>query len=288
MDIGVTAVMLPELDFDEQIALCRELGLRYYQYRPRVVPKEHRGKPFSNWGNHKFDLTPQRFAEEGAALTARLREAGLEPWGSVPRLSVDSDEADIRLAIEAVAGAEAKCMRLGPPAYPREPFDYAELLDRAVVRFGEIVERMSGPLGVKLIIETHAGSLATSPALAWNIVRHFDPAHVGVIFDLPNFAREGEIHPALAVSVLRDYIDCLHVGGTRRVIAGNDEIGFKQLGKPMCRLTESDLHVPTWLRMVRDAGLSPPLIVENYMAEIPGERRLRQTVADLRAALATM
>ena len=37
MELGVTGVMLPELDFDEQIALCRSLGITRYQYRPRVI-----------------------------------------------------------------------------------------------------------------------------------------------------------------------------------------------------------------------------------------------------------
>jgi len=33
MPLGVTAVMLPELDFDEQIALCRELTKKFEQVR---------------------------------------------------------------------------------------------------------------------------------------------------------------------------------------------------------------------------------------------------------------
>ena len=85
MELGVTAVMLPELDFDEQIALCRAEGVKYYQYRPRVIRPEQRDKPYHSHGRHKFDLTPDRLLTEGAALTARLRSAGLNPGGRCRR-----------------------------------------------------------------------------------------------------------------------------------------------------------------------------------------------------------
>jgi sugar phosphate isomerase/epimerase len=289
MDMGVTAVMLPDLDFDEQIALCAELGVRYYQYRPRVIADGQRDKPWGNWGNHKFDLTPARLVREGADLTRRLRDAGLEPWGTVPSLDVTKPDDELKLHLEGAAVAEAKCVRCGPPPYDKEkPFDYPALLDQAVERFAHVVETLSRPMGVKLIMETHCGLMVTSPGLAWNVCRHFDPADLGVIFDMPNFAREGEVHPVLAASVLRDYIDCCHVGGNRRVIADVDPLGCKRLAGQMCRMEESDLHLPTWLAALRDAGVAPPLIIEDFTPNMTGADRLRQSAASLQRLLASL
>jgi sugar phosphate isomerase/epimerase len=285
MELGVTAVMLPDLDFDEQVALCRALGVKYYQYRPRRIPDDQRDKPFSPWGNHRFDLTPERLAREGSDLTRRLRSAGLEPWGTVPAVDIDKPDAEIRLHIEGAALAEARGVRIAPPPYPNEPFDYRLLLDRVVKRYGEIIERFSGPMGIKLLIETHQRSLATSPGLAWSIVRHLPPQQIGVIFDLPNFAIEGEVKPTLAVSVLHDYIDCCHVGGARRVITGTDALGFKTLGHHFCPLSESDLHVPTWLHTLRDAGLNPPLIIEDFTPAMSSTDRLTANADALRRIL---
>ena len=287
MELGVTAVMLPELDFDEQIDLCQSLGVKYYQYRPRFIPDDRRSEPYSPWGNHKFDLTLERLAAEGAELTKRLRDAGMEPWGTVPRLCVADDDERIMLALEGAAKADAKCVRCGPPAYPREPFDYSEMLDSVVERYGYVIERFSGPIGLKLLIETHSHSFATSPALAWNICRNFDPERIGVIFDMPNFAQEGEIVPHLAVSVLRDYIDCLHVGGTRRVISTVDQLGCKVPEGQFCSLEESDLHVPTWLKALADAGLDPPLIIEDFAPNMTGAARLERSALTLKRILAT-
>lgn len=275
MELGVTAVMLPELDFDEQIDLCASLGIKYYQYRPRVIPDHARDKPYHSHGNHKFDLTPERLLDEGRDLTARLRARGLEPWGTVPGLNTDSSDEQVRHAVEAAVAADAKCVRCNPAPYPREPFDYPAFLDRVVQRYAYLTERISWPMGIKLIIETHANSLATSPALAWQIVKDFSPQRLGVIFDLPNFNREGGVNPILGVSVLRDYIDCVHFGASRRIEAEQrDEHGCRLVDTPFCPPEDSDLHLPTWLKALADAGVDAPIIIEDYDAELDGPARL--------------
>ena len=282
MDLGVTAVMLPELDFDEQIALCAELGLRYYQYRPRIIPENSRGKPYSCWGNHKFDLTPERFRKEGQALTQKLRQAGLEPWGALPQAVIDDPDDTLRLHLEGAANAEAHCVRMGPPPYPDKPFNYPELLERAIRRYEFIVQKLARPLGIKIVMETHCRSLVTSPGLAWAICRHFDPRELGVIFDIANFSREGEVRPHLAVSVLRDYIDCVHLGGGRHVAGKTDAFGCSLVTVQACALAQSDLHIPTWLNALQAAGIKPPLIIENFASPMAGPDRLRQDAAFLK------
>lgn len=279
--LGVTAVMLPELDFEEQVALCVALGVTHYTFRPREITENQRGQPYSNWGCHKFDLTPARLAREGPALARTLRGAGLTPFGTVPAADVTDDEGKLQLHFEGAAAADAGRVRVMPPPYPRQPFDYSRLLDDTL-RAYERVTAMAERFAVKLVIETHAGSLATSPGLAWNIVRHFDPIRMGVIFDLPNFAREGGVHPALAVSVLQPWIDHCHVGGNRRIDVGRDDAGFRTPADRMCPIEDSDLHVPTWLRTLRDAGVDVPWIIEDYTPDTPGETRLRASVAAVR------
>jgi len=287
MEMGVTAVMLPELEFAEQIALCEELGVHYYQYRPRIIAPDQRDKPYGNWGNHKFDLTPERLVKEGAELTRRLRDAGMEPWGTVPSLAVDMPDDAIRIHLEGAAVAEAKCVRCGPPAYPREPFDYSDLLERVVERYAYVIQTLSGPMGIKLILETHCGTMITGPGLAWNVVHNFPPDQIGVIFDMANFGREGEVNPVLAVAVLRDYIDCCHIGGHRRVIRDVDPLGCKILAGQMCRMEEGDLHLPSWVKAIRDAGINPPLIIEDFTPNMTGADRLRQSAPALKRMLAS-
>lgn len=285
MELGVTAVMLPDLDFDEQLALMRECGVKYYQIRPRVIPAEQAGKPWNPWGNHKFDLTPQRLVKEGKAITKQVRDAGLELWGTLPHLSIETDADEVKMHMEGAAAAEAGAARCGMPRYPDGPFDYEDFLKKIVAGYERTVE-LAKPFGIKLIVETHCLSFATSPALAWNICRHFDPAQVGVIFDMANFTREGEITPHLAVSVLRDYIDCVHIGGGRRLVTGVDEFGCNVIENQMAPLNQSDLYLPPWLKALNDAQLGAPLIIEDFTPNMSGADRLRDSARVLQRALA--
>lgn len=280
--VGANAVMLPELTFEAQIELCRELGLTHYTFRPRVVPESKRNEAYSNWGRHAFDLTPQRLLAEGAALAGQLQQAGITPFGTVPNATVTDDDDSLRLHFDGAAAARAGRVRVQPPGYPQGPFDYPALLARTIKAYEHVVP-LARAAGVKMVIETHAGSLATSPGLAYAIVQHFDPADVGVIFDLPNFAREGGVNPHLAVAVLGRWIDHLHFGGCRWIAdVPRDEHGFRKPQSVMCELADSELYVPTWLGALRAAGIDVPLIVEDYTPDVSGAQRLRTTVEQLR------
>lgn len=285
MDLGVTAVMLPEIDFDEQIALCASAGVRFYQFRPRLIPPDQRSAPWSNWGNHRFDLTPDLLLREGGSLRRRLERAGLAPWGTVPYVSIDSPDDEILLNLRGAAEAGAGRMRISPSAVPARPFDYGALLERMGERFSAIIERMARPLGITLILETHRGSIVTSPGLARALVGRFSPRDMGVIFDIANFSSEGAVQPVLAVSALREHIDCVHVGGQRRVEDGVDALGCRRVAPRFCGLDEGDLHIPSWIGALADADIAPPLIIEDYTPGIPGPDKLRRAAGLLHAIL---
>jgi sugar phosphate isomerase/epimerase len=203
----------------------------------------------------------------------------------VPNASTaDGDEA-LRLHFEGAVAVGAGRLRIAPEPIPRAPFDYPALLERVVGRYQQIVD-LARPYRLKVVIETHMGSLAASPGLAWNICRHFDPGDLGVIFDLANFPREGNVDPCLGVSVLRPYIDHVHIGGSRRVGGGYDARGVRQMSNQFCPLSESDLYTPAWLGALRDAGVSAPLIIEDYTENVPSQQRLADAVGTLRRMLA--
>jgi len=287
MCLGVTAVMLPELDFAEQIALCTELGVTHYSARPRIIPDAKRNAEYHSHGNHKFDLTPQRLIEEGQAMRKQLEDAGMTPFGTVPALTVQMDPDEIRMHCEGAAKIGAGRIRMGPQPYPREIFDYDAFLQKQLEMYDKAVE-ITQSFGLKIVIETHSNSLAASPALALNIVQHFEPGQVGVIFDLPNFAKEGGLVAHLAVSILKDYIDHLHVGGLHRIRGEADARGFPREANEMCGMKDSDLYIPGWLELVRQAAPEAPWVLEDYSAGLSGEARLRRAVADVHDALEMM
>jgi len=172
-------------------------------------------------------------------------------------------------------------VRVSAPAYPSGPFDYEALLKRTIDRYAHVVS-LAKPFNVKLVIETHAAGIASSPGLAWNIVRHFEPADVGVILDLPNFAIEGNLVPHVAVAVLGKWIDHVHVGGVRRATGSYDAHGFRRMVTQTCPLAESDLHILAWLDAIAAAGQRLTLVIEGYSDGIAGAARLKNAVESLR------
>ena len=275
MPLGVTAVMLPELGLDEQVRLCTSLGVTHYVYRPRIIPPDQRDQSYSNWGNHRFDLTPQRLLDEGKALRKHLTAAGMTPFCTLP--SVHAGEQNLGLHLDGAVAGGCSRMRLNPRPYPRGVFDYGDYLKQTIDDYrwavGEAKQRK-----IKLVIEMHSQNAAAGPGLVRAICEHFDPHDLGVILDLPNLAQEGFVQPNLAVSVLAPYIDHCHVGGCRRVQGDYDELGFRQPARLMCPLTESDVHFPSWLEAVSQLGRDVPLVIEDYTPEMPGPLRLETTV----------
>jgi sugar phosphate isomerase/epimerase len=287
MPLGVTAVMLPDLDLDEQIDLCRRVGVTHYTLRPRIIPEAQRDKPYSNWGNHKFDLTPKRLLDEATTLARKFKASGLTLFGTVPGATVSDAPDVLAMHFEGAARVGAGRVRVAPPPYPQGAFDYHKLLAQVVEQYRHAVQ-IAQRFGVKIVIETHCRSLATSPGLAWNICRHFDPQHLGVIFDIANFNIEGMLQPNLAVAVLGDYIDHCHVGGAQLVTSSYDALNCRQTTTLMSPLNQANLHIPSWIGALRDAGRLVPLMIENFTPNVPGSLRLAESAATLQRILASL
>jgi sugar phosphate isomerase/epimerase len=290
MPLGVTAVMLPELDLAEQLALCQRVGVAGISLRPRYIMPENAGKPFANWGNYKFDLTPERLVKEGQQIRKQMDDAGVRIFGTVPAVSLSDPDEKLKLQFEGAEVVGAGAVRVAPEnwrGYPAGPFKYTEVLEKTVAGYQRAVE-LAKPYKQKVVIETHSGMIAASPALAWNICRHFDPRELGVIFDIANFNIEGNYQPNLAVAVMGEYIDHCHVGGTRRTAGAYDAQGFRKPGLNGCPLTEADLYIPDWVKALHEAGRDVPLVIEDFTENVPGSLRLANAAAALHRVLESL
>jgi len=287
MPLGVTAVMLPELTFVQQLKLCCELGVTHYCLRPRIIAPEQVGKPYSTWGNYAFDLTPKRLVAEAATIKKQITDAGLTVFGTVPAVVVDAGVDELKLHLEGAAGVGAGRVRVSPRALPQGPFNYENRLEEEIELFVKAVE-LAKPYGQKLVMETHCGSFVSGPGLALNICKAFSPDEIGVIFDIANFNGEGAVEPNLAVAVLKDYIDHIHIGGMQVANTGYDENGFATRQRIMSPLTESNLYLPDWIKALVAAQVTSPLLIEDYTPNKPGALRLREASKAVRRVLESL
>ena len=284
--LGVSAVMLPELDFGEQLALCQSLGVTHYVYRPRVISPEARDEPYSNWRNHRFDLTPKRLIDEGAELRSQIEQAGMVPYCTMPEADTATDLDQIEMHLQGAAAGGCSRFRLSPQDFPQQLFDFEEHCQSVVATYRKVIDRAK-PLGLKVVIEMHVGNMACGPGLVHHILIEFAPEELGVILDLPNLAQQGFVDPILALSVLRPWLDHCHVGGCRRKLGDADALGYRTSEPDFCSLAESDLYVPAWFSALAEFDETVPLIIEDFADGLTGAERLERTTAETRQLLAT-
>ena len=57
------------------------------------------------------------------------------------------------------------------------------------------------------------------------------------------------------------------------------------VGSRFCALDEGDLNPTAWIGALREAGVTAPLIIEEFAADVTGAERLRRTASLLQAIL---
>jgi sugar phosphate isomerase/epimerase len=87
--------------------------------------------------------------------------------------------------------------------------DYPSLYQESVDALGRTLDAIAGS-GAKPVIETHFNTIAPSASLAFNLVRQFEPARVGVNFDPANMIIEGREAWLMALQILGPYLDYVH------------------------------------------------------------------------------
>lgn len=148
-------------------------------------------------------------------LAPRLHEIAQEHDLRVPCLASYAGWDDHR-ALESLVRAASilGCPRVrlfgfvydGSQPYAQVHADALRTIERAIPIFAQS--------GVSAVIETHFGTIHASAQGAWQLVRHVDPAHVGVILDGANLAVEGREDWRLSIDVLGPYLQHVHVRNT--------------------------------------------------------------------------
>ena len=171
------------------------------------------GAGYSFWGEHRNDLTPENFA----AMAARMRQVAGEHGLAIAGIASNAAAPDleqVKLLVEGAATCGAPFIRVGAPRGYDRTINYHELYAETVEAYGRAVEAAAGS-GVKLVLETHGGTIHVSTSLAYRILSNFTPTQVGVIYDPQNMVMDGYETTELGLEILGEYVAHAHVGGHR-------------------------------------------------------------------------
>lgn len=145
-------------------------------------------------------------------IKALCDAAGLRVAGLTSHLRPDQEDG-IRRLIAAAQTLDCPRFRIFSARY--DPAAGYWALHADTLEKLHDVERILAGTGVKALLEIHFGTIVCSPSLTYELVRHCDPALIGVILDPANMVIEGSMDLRMGLDILKDYVDLVHVKNVR-------------------------------------------------------------------------
>ncbi|MTD52599.1 sugar phosphate isomerase/epimerase family protein [Amycolatopsis pithecellobii] len=278
MRYGYATVGLPTLDPGEAIAEAAEAGYAGLEWKVGEAPHAmgSSAETFLVGNRTTLSLDPadgRRVARLSAA--AGLSVIGLSPYVRTGDLST----LDKVLAVAEASGAPQ--IRLQGPRFEPGGPDYHELSARFHDFFTDAAEHASRS-GVRLVLEIHQHTLFPSASLAQRLVSHFDPARVGVIYDVGNMVFEGYEDHRIGSALLGPYLHHVHLKNALfRPGNGGDPV---RVHRPMWSpLDDGVVDVPGVLRYLDEIGYDGWVSLEDLSTERDPAETLRHNARVLAA-----
>jgi len=284
MKISATTVMLPQYNMEETASLLSQLGYDGAEWRIRRIPEGARGAPYTPWSNVKNDYTPEMFAEHPERLVDASRRHKVAIAGIASNAPAN-DLKDIELLAKGAAAVKAPFIRVVAPHNYDRKVNYDVLFQEATGAFEKALG-ITRSYGVRILIEMHVGTIFVSSGLAHRFVSRFEPSEIGVIYDLANIIQEGYENPKMALELLGAYVGHVHMGGSSPRPGPRDTDGTLNWHWEGTPLADGVLDVKQAVRDLKAVGYDRYISVEDFR-DLPAEEKLRESLAYLRAAIAS-
>ena len=280
MKISVTTVMLPHLDLKQTCKLLSDLGFDGIELRVRRLAPERADEKPSPWGRHLTDVSPDNILKRAEEVKSVVAEHGLKFAGFASACSA-RDLEHVKLLAEGAQAVGCPAIRLSCQRY-NGAVNYHELYDDAVESYEKALE-ITRPYGVKVLVETHGGTVHPSASLAHRIVSNFDAADIGAIYDPQNMVIDGFETIQLAMELLGAYLAHIHAGAHRPVPGEPNEKGVVAWSWPGCPMREGLYNFPKMVQCLRKVGYTGFISVEDFRSDCSPEEKLEDAIKFLRS-----
>ena len=140
---------------------------------------------------------------------------------------------------------------MGAPGYDGSR-PYPDLYEQAVRDFAAVA-KLAAQFGVQACLEMHMNIITPSAGLAHRVVSHFDPAHVGVIFDPGNMVVEGFENYQMALELLGPYLSHVHAKNCAWTKTGEED-DVAQWKWEMVAVRQGQTNWPEVMRALEKVG----------------------------------
>lgn len=215
MKLSVFTVATPDLLPEELAQAAADAGIEGIEWRFKEIPAEAAEEKPSFWGHNRCSIDPNGTQEDWLRFKQAADKHGRRSLAVVPYLTCGDVEATEKV-MQAAKLIGASFIRVGIPGYNRTR-NYNELYDQAV-RYLHEVQDLAAAYGVKAVVETHHLTITPSAGLTHRLVSHFNPQHIGVLYDPGNMVHEGYENYRMGLELLGPYLAHVHVknGGYRK------------------------------------------------------------------------
>jgi len=285
MKFGVFNVVVPDRDAAQTVALLARLGYHGIEWRLRLPRPDAAGQAPSFWGNFVDPIGPRDLARRAPGLRRLCSEAGIESFAVAGYLQVDErDELDA--ACEGCAALGARALRMWSPQYePKNPPDFNAVFRKALDDLPRAAE-LAARHGVRLLFETHMGTITPSVSSCMRLIAGLAPEQVGVIFDPGNMAREGREHWRMGLQMLGDYLAHVHYKNFRAEVKERRADGTAVWDYPACPPAEGLVDWRAVLADLRAVCFDGYVSNEDFEPGVDPEQKLRRDLEYLRCLAA--
>lgn len=287
MKLGVFSVSLPEYDLAESVALLKELGYKGIEWRVEPVGRPawftDDEVPFSYryWVENKSTLDINNIMESALKAKTLCDEAGIEILGMSTSLPLANIE-QLEKVLAAAKAVNCPMVRAGLVTYDAKTSEknYPALRDeqRACLK---ALEPKLKEYGIKLVLETHHGTMIASPSAGYRMLEGLDPEYFGLIFDPGNMVYEGYEDYRMAFQILGPYLAHVHVKNSVLEYDGEDEFGAAKWNQNWATLRKGMANLKDLFEALVWIGYNGTMCVEDFSNENSTHDKLADNITYL-------
>lgn len=261
MKFSVFTVMAPDTTPEQMIHYLKETGYDGVEWRFAKMPEELKQETPSFWRNNLCTISPDCTDQELEELSKLTKANEIEVISVTPYVKAGKMK-EVERVLQVAKKLDAKAIRVGVPSYDRTQ-NYHELYQQTISDLKE-VEQMCKQYGIKGLIETHHGNIASSASLAYRIVSHFDPEHIGVLYDPGNMVFEGFECYKMGMELLGEYLAHVHVKNGFWEVKKEHEDGRVEWGVQMAPVEKGMVDWKQVLADLKAVGYDGTIGMEDF------------------------
>lgn len=282
MKFAVFTVMTPEWDLATAARRIAAAGYDGIEWRVQRVDPARSSEPPSFWGNNRATVPVDRIEEEAERVRQITEAAGLELAPLASYLNI-AELDQVRTVFRAAQRMGAPAVRVNVDRYDRTR-RYQELYEETLARL-KPVAALARETGVKALVELHFGNICPSAGLAHRLLSHFDPRHIGVIYDPGNMVAEGMENWRMGMELLGEYLAHVHIKNQIWCVDRTEPDGTIVWRCQAAPLREGIVNWREVLADLRAVDYDGWLSFEDFSTALPTEQKLVENLAYIKGLM---